>query len=147
MKNELHKKIKDILLAKLKKDAPGMTLDEPTEHLLDLVAGQIILKGYNEETATTALKQYEVEMKIIEAAKKMVPKEERCPRADFDQICDQVSAHVVATIRDSKHMPDQVREMFWMTAQFLPKKDVKFALENMAKEEYKKQCQQDHQSN
>ena len=145
--SELHEKIKTVLLTKLKKDAPGMTLDRETSHLLDLVAGQIILKGYNEETATKALIQYEKEMKIIEKAKKLIPEDKRCPRTDFDQICDQVSAQVVNTIRNSQQMPDQVREMFWMTAQYLPKNEVKGAFENMVKEEYIKQCQQDHQSN
>lgn len=144
---ELHEKIKAILMKKLENDAPGYTLDRETSHLLDLVAGQIILKGYNETTTEDALKQYEKEMAIIEKAKKVVPESDRCPRAEFDQICDQVSAMVVDKIRKAHHMPDPVREMFWMTAQYLPKKEVRGALEAMFKSEYKKQCVEDAQLN
>ena len=144
---EVHEKIKALLLKKLRSDAPGYTPDKDISHLLDLVAGQIILKGYNEETAEDALKQYEKEMLIIEKAKKVVPESDRCPRAEFDQICDNVSAMVVDKIRGSHHMPDPVREMFWATAQYLPKKEVRGALEEMFKSEYKKQCATDAQSN
>ncbi len=144
---EVHEKIKALLLKKLRKEAPGHTLDRETSHILDLVAGQIILKGYNEETAEDALKQYEKEMQIIEKAKKVVPESDRCPRAEFDQICDNVSAMVVDKIRDSHHMPDPVREMFWATAQYLPKKEVRGALEAMFKTEYKKQCMEEAQRN
>ena len=131
----------------LERDVPGYTLDRETSHILDLVAGQIILKGYNEKTTEDALKQYELEMKIIEKAKKIVPEDSRCPRAEFDQICDQVSAMVVDKIRGACQMPDPVREMFWMTAQYLPKKEVRGALEAMFKIEYKKQCVEDAQLN
>ena len=144
---EIHEKVKALLLKKLQKDVPGYTPDQDISHLLDLVAGQIILKGYNETTAEDALKQYEKEMLIIEKAKKVVPESDRCPRAEFDQICDNVSAMVADKIRGSHQMPDPVREMFWMTAQYLPKKEVRGALEEMFKSEYKKQCMTDAQSN
>ena len=144
---ELHEKIKALLLKKLRKDVPGYTPDQDISHLLDLVAGQIILKGYNETTTEDALRQYEKEMLIIEKAKKVVPESDRCPRAEFDQICDNVSAMVVDKIRGAHQMPDPVREMFWMTAQYLPKKEVRGALEEMFKSEYKKQCMTDAQSN
>ena len=144
---QVHEKIKAVLLRMLERDVPGMTLDRETSHLLDLVAGQIILKGYNEKTTEEALIQYRKEMAIIEKAKKVVPESDRCPRAEFDQICDQVSAMVGDKIRGSHQMPDPVREMFWMTAQYLPKKEVRGAMEAMFKSEYKKQCVEDAQLN
>ena len=146
-RDKLHDNIKKILLDKVTKMHPGETMDEPTLHLLDIITGEIIRQGYNAETATKAVELYEKEMNIIENAKENIPKEKRCTRAEFDFICDQMSALVVDKIRGATHMPDQVKEMFWATAQYLLKEQVRDALEDMFNQEYKAQRMREHNLN